>query len=271
MVDNNRYAQPSATRAEGVVDEGLRSYMLGVYNYMASAVALTGVVAYILYTQLVTPDVAEAARAASGGLYSAGKTVINGESAQLYLTQLGYYLKATPLKWVFALLPLGFILFLSFARTSAATAQMVFWAFAVAMGISMSSIFIVFKMGSIYQMFFVTAAAFSALSLYGYTTKKDLSGWGTFLIMGLVGIIIASILNFLLLKSGALAFAINVIGVLVFAGLTAYDTQQIKDEYYVVRGDGEAMKKASIFGALSLYLDFVNMFQFLLSLFGERE
>jgi len=261
MVENNRYAQPNATRADGVVDEGLRAYMLGVYNYMAAAVALTGVVAYVLFTQMVTMD----PNAGVVPLRTAAET-----GATTYLTQLGQTILVSPLKWVFMLLPLAFILFLSFARTSATTAQMVFWAFAAAMGISMSSIFVVFKIGSIYQMFFVTAAAFAGLSLYGYTTKKDLSGWGSFLIMGVVGIIIAAIVN-MFLQSSALQFAISVIGVLVFAGLTAYDTQRIKDEYYHVAGDGEAMAKASVFGALSLYLDFVNMFQFLLMLFGDRE
>jgi FtsH-binding integral membrane protein len=172
--------------------------------------------------------------------------------------------------WVIVLAPLAFILFMSFARTSAATAQMVFWAFAAVMGLSMSTIFLRYTGQSVVQMFFITAAAFASLSLFGYTTKKDLSGWGSFLIMGVVGIIIAGLVN-LFLQSGALHFAISVIGVLVFAGLTAYDTQRIKDEYYTVAGNSEAMAHASIFGALSLYLDFVNMFQFLLSLFGSRE
>jgi hypothetical protein len=235
--------------------------MLGVYNYMALAVAVSGLVAYWLYTQMITGDPALAAKSATGAALAL--------KSGMYVTELGKTILLSPLKWVLALLPLAFVLFLSFARTSAATAQMVFWAFAVAMGASLSSIFVVFKLGSIYQMFFVTAAAFGALSLYGYTTKKDLSGWGSFLIMGVVGILIASIVN-IFLASGALHFAISVIGLLVFAALTAYDTQRLKDEYYTVAGDGAAMKKASIFGALSLYLDFVNMFQFMLSLFGGQ-
>jgi len=255
MIENNRYAQATGTRVDGVVDPGLRSYMLGVYNYMAGGVALTGVVAYALYTLSVTNDPAGAAAQLRSGMY---------------LTDLGYALFASPLKWVVMLAPLAFILFMSFKRMSSGMAQMMFWAFAATMGVSMASIFLVFKLGSIYQMFFVTAAAFAGLSVYGYTTKKDLSGWGSFLIMGVIGIIIAGLLN-LFLQSGALQFAISVIGVLVFAGLTAYDTQRIKDEYYHVAGDGEAMAQASIFGALSLYLDFVNMFQFMLALFGDRE
>jgi FtsH-binding integral membrane protein len=153
---------------------------------------------------------------------------------------------------------------------SVGTAQLSFWLFAAVMGVSLSSIFLVFTGQSITQVFFVTAAAFGALSLYGYTTKKDLSGWGSFLIMGVFGIIIAALVN-LFLQSSALQFAISVIGVLVFAGLTAYDTQQIKDNYYAVMGDSVAVAKGAIMGALNLYLDFINMFVSLLSLFGSRE
>ncbi len=257
MAQYDRYARPAGgvARDVGRMDEGLRSFMLGVYNYMMLAVALSGAVAYGLYTQMVTTDPAMAAATIKGGMM---------------LTPLGQTILLSPLKWVLALMPLAFVLFMSFARTSAATAQLVFWAFAVAMGLSMSTIFVVFKLGSIAQMFFITAAAFGALSLYGYTTKKDLSGWGSFLIMGVVGIIIAMIVN-IFLASSALHFAISVIGLLVFAGLTAYDTQRLKDEYaFASTQGGEAIKRASIFGALSLYLDFVNMFQFMLSLFGAQ-
>ncbi|MCB1504211.1 MAG: Bax inhibitor-1/YccA family protein [Hyphomicrobiaceae bacterium] len=260
---DKRYAYSAGTagREVGRIDEGLRAFMLGVYNYMALAVALSGAVAYVLYTQMVTTDPMLAAKSVSGAALAL--------KSGMFVTPLGKLILLSPLKWVLALLPLAFVLFLSFARTSAATAQVVFWAFAVAMGVSMSSIFVIFKIGSIYQMFFITAAAFAALSLYGYTTKKDMSAWGSFLIMGVVGIIIASIVN-IFLASSALHFAISVIGLLVFAGLTAYDTQRLKDEYQMVAGDASAMKKASIFGALSLYLDFVNMFQFMLSLFGSQ-
>jgi len=267
---DNQYAAANARAQQGaVVDQGLRSYMIGVYNYMTIGVALTGVVAYVLYTMMVTTD-AETARASAGALYSAGKTTINGVQTQLYLNQLGYVLKVSPLKWVVMLAPLAFILVMSFARMSAANAQLVFWAFAATMGVSMSSIFVVYNLGSIYQVFFISAAAFAALSLYGYTTKKDLSGLGSFLIMGVIGLVLAGIVN-IFLQSSALHFAMSVIGVLVFAALTAYDTQRIKDEYYMVAGDQEAVAKASIYGALSLYLDFVNMFQFLLALMGDRE
>lgn len=264
MAQYDRYARPAGTAARevGRIDEGLRSFMLGVYNYMALAVALSGVVAYALYTQMITSDPTLAAQSASGAALAL--------KSGMYVTPLGKTILLSPLKWVLALMPLAFVLFLSFARTSAATAQLVFWAFAVAMGLSLSSIFVIFKLGSIAQMFFITAAAFGALSLYGYTTKKDMSAWGSFLIMGVVGIIIAMIVN-IFLASSALHFAISVIGLLVFAGLTAYDTQRLKDEYaFASTQGGEAIKRASIFGALSLYLDFVNMFQFMLSLFGTQ-
>lgn len=244
-----------ARQSGTVVDAGQRAYMLGVYNYMAGGVALTGIVAFALFSMLTTQDPSLAASKLRNGVM---------------LTELGKNVYGSPLWFIVALAPLAFILFMSFAKTNSRTAQLVFWAFAAVMGASMSSIFIRYTGASITQMFFVTSAAFAGLSLYGYTTKKDLSGWGSFLIMGVIGIIIASIVN-IFLQSGALMFAISVIGVLVFAALTAYDTQRIKDEYYLVAGDKEAMAQASIFGALSLYLDFVNMFQFMLALFGDRE
>lgn len=243
---DNRYAQSgTAARAGAAVDEGLRAYMLGVYNYMAAGVALTGVVAYLTYTMAVS----------------------NGA-----LTPFGQMLYTSPLRWVIMLAPLGFVIFMSFRaqQMSVGAAQISFWLFAALMGLSLSSIFLVFTGQSITQIFFITAAAFGGLSLWGYTTKKDLSGWGSFLIMGVVGIIIAALVN-LFLQSGALQFAISVIGVLVFAGLTAYDTQRIKDGYLMVRHDTAMVAKSAIMGALSLYLDFINMFLFLLQLFGSRE
>jgi len=243
---DNRYAQSGMAARTGVaVDEGLRTYMLGVYNYMAAGVALTGIVAYLTYTMAVQ----------DGGL-----------------TALGQTLYASPLRWVVMLAPLGFVLFLSFRiqKMSVGAAQTSFWLFAAVMGLSLSSIFLVFTGQSITQVFFVTAATFGALSLWGYTTKRDISGWGSFLFMGVVGIIIAMIVNWFLASPG-LQFAISVIGVLVFAGLTAYDTQRIKDGYLMVRGDAAMVAKSAIMGALALYLDFINMFIMLLNLFGSRE
>lgn len=252
MVDNNRYAHPATTtRTDGVVDEGLRSYMLSVYNYMAGGIALTGVVAYLIFTQAVSVDPATGAKV---------------------LTPLGQTLYASPLKWVIMLAPLAFVFFLSFRvmSMSVGAAQISFWAFAAVMGASLSSIFLIYTGQSITQVFFVTAAAFAALSVYGYTTKRDLSAWGSFLFMGLIGVVIAALVN-LFLQSSALQFAISVIGVLVFAGLTAFDTQRLKDTYYEVAGSAELATKTAIMGALSLYLNFINMFTMLLSLFGDRE
>jgi FtsH-binding integral membrane protein len=249
---DNRYAHAgTAARTDVAVDEGLRAYMLRVYNYMAAGIALTGVVAYLTYANAV---------------------VERGPAGRRVLTEFGQLIYTSPLKWVIMLAPLAFVFFLSWRiyKMSVGAAQLSFWLFAAVMGLSLSSIFLVFTGQSITQVFFVTAAAFGALSLWGYTTKKDLSGWGSFLIMGVFGIIIAALVN-LFLQSSALQFAISVIGVLVFAGLTAYDTQQIKDNYYAVMGDSVAMAKGAIMGALNLYLDFINMFVSLLSLFGNRE
>lgn len=249
----NRYAQAAnATARTGVaVDEGLRSYMLGVYNYMAAGVGLTGIVAYLVYSLAITTGVD-------------GKVV--------GLTEFGTALYTSPLKWLVMLAPLAFVFLLGFRlqKMSVAAAQMAFWAFAAVMGLSISSIFLVFTGQSITQVFFITAAAFASLSAYGYMTKRDLTGMGSFLIMGVVGILIAAIVNWFL-QSSALGFAISVIGVLVFAGLTAYDTQRIKDEYLVIRHDTTMVAKAAVMGALSLYLDFINMFMMLLQLFGNRE
>jgi uncharacterized protein len=249
---DERYAQVgSSARTGAVVDEGLRAYMLSVYNYMAAGIALTGLTAYV--TQMMAV---------------AGPRV----GGQLMLTPFGEALYLSPLKWVVMLAPLALVFFLSFRvyKMSLPGAQIAFWAFAAAMGLSLSSIFLVFTGQSIARVFFITAAAFGALSLYGYTTKKDLSGWGSFLIMGVVGLIIGGLVN-IWLQSSALQFAISVIGVLAFAGLTAYDTQRIKDSYFEVVGNASLAGQMAIMGALSLYLDFINMFTSLLHLFGERE
>jgi uncharacterized protein len=237
-----RYAQGrvGAGAQAARIDEGLRAYMLSVYNYMGLALALTGIVAMVV--------------AATPALYVPIFT--------------------TPLKWVVMLAPLGFVLALSFGiqRMSVGTAQIVFWVYAAVMGLSLASIFLVFTGESIARTFFITAAAFGALSLYGYTTKKDLSGWGTFLMMGVIGLIVAMIIN-IFLQSPAIMFAVSVLGVLIFAGLTAYDTQAIKNEYveHAAYGDQEWLEKSAIMGALRLYLDFINMFMFLLQFLGNRE
>jgi uncharacterized protein len=264
--DPNAYAQQQygagVAPNQGVIDQGLRSYMLGIYNHMSIGLAITALIAIAVSMMAITGDAANAARSATG----AAMTLGGGR----FLTQFGYYLYATPLKWVIMLAPLAFILVLSwrFDRMSYSSLMGTFWAFAAVMGLSMGSIFLIYKLGSIGQVFFITAATFGALSLVGYT--KDLSGMGKFLMMGLIGLILASLVQ-IFMKAPALQFAINVIGVLIFAGLTAYDTQRLKEEYYYVAGDAEMAGKASISGALSLYLNFINMFQMLLSLFGNRE
>ncbi|MBC7142257.1 MAG: Bax inhibitor-1/YccA family protein, partial [Rhodobacteraceae bacterium] len=194
--------------------------------------------------------------------------------ADKYLTGFGAAIYTSPLKWLVMFAPLAFVFAFSamIGRMSAAAAQLVFYTFAVTMGISISSIFLVFTGMSIVQTFLVTAIAFAGLSLWGYTTKKDISGWGSFLIMGVIGLLVASIVN-IFLGSPAVMFAISAIGVLIFAGLTAYDTQKIKTDYiaHAQHGDAEWLGKSAIMGALNLYLDFINMFMFLLQFMGNRE
>jgi hypothetical protein len=218
------------------IDAGLRSYMLRVYNYMASGLALTGMVATV---------------AAFSGFYAA--------------------IAGTPLIWLVMLAPLGFVLALSFGidRFSAGTTQLLFWLFAAVMGLSLAGIFLVFTGASIARVFFITAGMFAATSLYGYTTKTDLTRFGAFLFMGMIGIVIAGLVN-LFIGSSALQFAISVIGVIVFTGLTAWDTQRIKEGYLTLGGDGTLAEKSAITGALSLYLDFINLFTMLLQLLGTK-
>ena len=245
--DQDRFRTVAGAR-DTAIDQGLRSYMLSVYNYMAGGLAITGVVAWLAFQAAVqqTPD---------GGLT---------------LSPFGITLYTSALKWVVMLAPLGLVFYLSARITSMSmtAAQMAFWIFAGLMGLSLSSVFLVYTGTSITQTFFVTAIAFGSLSLYGYTTKRDLSAMGSFLFMGLIGIIVASLVN-IFLQSTALQFVVSVIGVLLFAGLTAYDTQRIKEMYWVGDSTVAAGKKA-IMGALSLYLDFINMFMFLLQFMGNR-
>ncbi|MCZ4257867.1 Bax inhibitor-1/YccA family protein [Sulfitobacter sp. G21635-S1] len=258
MADVNTIRTAAGTRA-AAIDEGLRAHMNKVYGTMSVGMLITFAAAWAISGLAVTTDP-------------------SGAAAQIgtdkYLTDIGYALYASPLKWVVMFAPLAFVFGFSamIHKMSAATAQTVFYAFAAVMGISISSIFLVFTGYSIAQVFLITAIAFAGLSLWGYTTKKDISGWGSFLIMGVIGLIVASIVN-IFLASSALMFAISAIGVLIFAGLTAYDTQKIKTEYlaHAHHGDTEWLGKAAIMGALSLYLDFINMFMMLLQLFGNRE
>ena len=231
-------SQSSAGRIEqGLFDEGLRQHMLRVYNYMGLGLIMTGLVA-----------------------------VVVSATPALYVP-----IFSTPLKWVAILAPLPFALFFAFRihSMSASTAQSVFWAFCAVMGLSLASIFLVFTGTSIVRTFFIAAAMFGATSLYGYTTRRDLSAVGSFLIMGLIGVLIASLVN-IFIESSALQFAVSVIGIMVFVGLTAWNTQSIKEQY-AESFDVESQQKLAVFGALSLYLNFVNIFQLLLNFTGERE
>jgi FtsH-binding integral membrane protein len=230
-------------------DMGLRAHMIRVYNYMAIGVALTGLAAWLTYQMAVVTNAAG---------------VITG------LTPFGQTLFGSPLKWVLILAPLGLLFFLSFRiqNLQAATARLLFFIYAGLLGMSLATIFMVYTQASITRVFLISAASFGALSLYGYTTTRSLSGMGSFLVMGLFGLIIASLVN-VFLKSSGLDWALSVIGVLIFAGLTAWDTQKIK-EMYDVQDDGTVTGRKAVMGALSLYLDFINMFMMLLPLFGDR-
>lgn len=226
------------------IDLGLRAYMQKVYSYMAGGLALTGAAAVATFNMAVTSE---------GTLTAFGNTLFHG-----------------PLMWVLILASLGIVMFLSFGiqRMSVATAQLSFWAYAALVGMSFASLGLVYTHGSIARVFFITAATFASTSLYGYTTKRDMTAFGSFLFMGLIGIIIASVVN-IFLQSSAMNFALSVLGVLLFTGLTAWDTQQIKTMYYSTSGDA-ALGKSAVMGALRLYLDFINLFLSLLRLFGDR-
>lgn len=258
MADFNTI-RTTAGAGVAAIDEGLRTHMNKVYGTMSVGMLITFAAAWAIAGLATTTDPAAA---------------VAQIGADKYLTSFGVTLYSSPLKWVVMLAPLAFVFGFSamINRMSAATAQIVFYAFALVMGISLSSIFIVFTGFSIAQVFLITAIAFASLSLWGYTTKKDISGWGSFLFMGVIGLIVASIVN-MFLASGPLMFAISAIGVLIFAGLTAYDTQKIKNIYlaHAHHGDTEWLGKSAIMGALNLYLDFINMFIMLLNLMGNSD
>ena len=242
-------AKESAQQSTAVTDEGLRAYMLKVYNYMATGILMTGIIALITFKMSVVTD-------SSGSIVG--------------LTQVGNAIYMSGLKWLVMLAPLGIVFYMSFGinKMSAAKAQTTFWIFAALMGLSLSSILLVYTGMSITRVFFICSATFGAMSIYGYTTKRDLTKLGSFLMMGLIGIIIASIVN-LFMKSSMMYFVISILGVLIFVGLTAYDTQKIKN-MYAASDTGELMGKKAVMGALTLYLDFINLFIMLLRLFGQR-
>ncbi|WP_374547314.1 Bax inhibitor-1/YccA family protein [Rhodoblastus sp.] len=241
------------TRTGADVDQGLRAFMLGVYNHMTIGLALTGLFALGAF-QLAVSSVPTA--------YQIGSSI--------YLTQFGAAIFTSPLRWVIMFAPLAFVLFFSFKINSmaASTARNLFYAYAAVMGLSLSSILLIYTGASVARAFFITSATFGALSLYGYTTKRSLSAMGSFMMMGLFGLIIASLVN-LFVQSSAFQFGLSILSVLIFAGLTAYDTQDIKEMY--LESDGyETATKKSINGALRLYLDFINIFMALVQLTGDR-
>ena len=249
MEFNKQTSSARSSASAAIIDEGLRAYMLKVYNYMGSGVLLTGVIALMFFKMAV---------------------VTSGTGEIVGLTNFRNTIYASGLKWVIMLAPLGVVLYMSFgiAKMSAAKAQTTFWVFAALMGASLSSIFLMYTGASITRVFFITAGTFGAMSIYGYTTKKDLTKLGSFLMMGLFGIIIASVVN-IFMKSTMMYFVISILGVLIFVGLTAYDTQKIKN-MYMASDSGELMGKKAVMGALTLYLDFINLFIMLLRLFGQR-
>ncbi len=242
-------AKEATQQSTAITDEGLRAYMLKVYNYMATGILMTGIIALITFKMSVVTD-------SSGSIVG--------------LTQVGNAIYMSGLKWLVMLAPLGIVFYMSFGinKMSAAKAQTTFWIFAALMGLSLSSILLVYTGMSITRVFFICSATFGAMSIYGYTTKRDLTKLGSFLMMGLIGIIIASIVN-IFMKSSMMYFVISILGVLIFVGLTAYDTQKIKN-MYAASDTGELMGKKAVMGALTLYLDFINLFIMLLRLFGQR-
>ena len=253
-------AQGAAGVRTAEIDEGLKAHMNKVYGTMSIGMGITALAAWAIAGLAVTADPS-----------ATGIMIRDGE----YLSGLGALIYTTPLRWVIMLAPLAFI-FLGWGamlrRASAAACQLAFFVFASAIGLSLSSIFLVYTDFSIVQTFLVTAIAFAGLSLWGYTTKRDISGWGSFLIMGVIGLIVAMVIN-IFLQSPAMMFAISLIGLLIFAGLTAWDTQRLKSEYvaHAAHGDQEWLDKAAIDGSLSLYINFLNMFQFLLMFLGSQE
>ncbi|MDR3475567.1 MAG: Bax inhibitor-1/YccA family protein [Devosia sp.] len=255
MAEFDRPTIAARAGSAAVVDQGLRTYLLRVYNYMGLGLVVTGLVSYFTFAAATTTDAANAVAQVGSGLY---------------LTSLGAAIYTGPLMWLIVFAPLAFVMVLSFGinKMSAGAAQLTFWAFAAVMGLSLSSIFLTYTGTSIARVFFISAATFGAMSLYGYTTKRDLTAVGSFLFMGLIGIVLASVVN-MFVASSALSFGISILGVLIFVGLTAYDTQRIKLSYSASYGS-DVLAKGAIMGALSLYLDFINLFLMLLRLTGNQ-
>ena len=250
-----RWGQYPSQARGAAVDQGLRAFMLGVYNNMLVGLVITGITALVVSQLAVASDQSQAV----------------ARLGNMMLTPFGQAIYFSPIRWIVMFAPLAFVFFLSFSvqRISAAAARVMFFAFSAVMGLSISSILLVYTQTSVANAFFITAASFGALSLYGYTTKRDLGPMGAFLMMGVVGILLVSLVNVFFVHSAGMSFGLSALIVLVFAGLTAYDTQTIRQTYYQVAGNGEAAAKSSVIGALQLYLDFINIFLAVLRLTGS--
>jgi uncharacterized protein len=256
------------SRAEAdAIEAGLLAHMLHIYNYMALGLAVTAIAAIGVYVFSVTDDPTAAARIVRSGTVNPARL-----AGAVYLTPVGYALFVSPLKWAIILAPLALAFSLNFSieRMRPAVAQILFWLYAVLIGVSLGSIFMIYTQTSLGRVFFTTAAAFGALSLWGYTTRRDLSSMGSFLTMGLCGVIVAAVVNFFLVST-TLQWVISVMGIVVFSGLTGWDTQRLKNEYIYGAMDGDTAERTAIMGALSLYLNFINLFTLLLELSGDRD
>lgn len=258
---------PVSFAEAAAIDAGLRGYMLRIYNYMVLGLAITGTTAFVLYWLSVTADPDDAATVTRSGAELPARLADN-----LYLTQVGHAVFVSPLKWLVILSPLALVVGLSFGieRLRPAVAQVLFWLYAALIGVSLGAVFMVYTQTSVERVFFIAAASFGALSLWGYSTRRDLTGLGSFMVMGVFGIIIGGLVN-MVLASSALQWTMSAVAVVVFAGLAASDTQRLKVEYIYGAMDGDTAERSAILGALSLYLDFVNLFAVLLQLQGQRE
>jgi len=266
------FSRAMSSAETAAIDAGLRAYMLRVYNYMFIGVAITGLAALAIYLVSVTHDLANASYVLRAGRVIPVPAGLAVQSSDVLLTNVGYMVFVSPLKWLIIFAPLALVLALSFNATAMrpAVAQALFWLYAALVGLSLGSIFLIYTHTSIARVFFIAAAAFGALSLWGYTTRRDLGALGAFAAMGLFGIVLAGVVN-LFLGSSSVQWVVSVIGVLVFSGLTAWDTQRLKGEYLYGAMDGEIAERSAILGALSLYLDFVNLFTLLLESMGQRD
>lgn len=259
---------PMSSAEAAIIDAGLRAHMLRIYNYMVLGLAITGIAAFGIYALSVTGDAADAAKVVRGGAELPARLA----AGNMYLTPIGYAVFVSPFKWAIILAPLALVFGLSFGieRLHPGIAQVLFWLYAAMVGLSLGAVFLIYTQTSVVRVFFIAAASFGSLSLWGYATRRDLTAVGSFLVMGLCGMLVGGIVN-LYFDSSVLHWTVSMMGVLIFAGLTGWDTQRLKNEYIYGAMDGDTGERAAIGGALSLYLDFVNLFTLLLQLLGQRE